>query len=546
VVKIEAEEEERACSIAKQDKNTFVLGNQSPMVRVFYEVYGFDSSIRAAFLDNNQAFFNGTALFLRVHGMDHLPIKVIIERPHQELPQNFRVATGLPPREVDENGFGSYYAANYDDLVDHPFQVSVMKRLRFFPKDIPHEMVLVGDVRSFDEDRLARDLAKLCTSQLDLFGGIAPFSSYLFIARFEEGGYGGLEHRNSSMLLSSPYSLPKKSEGEPDHHYRSFLGLCSHEYFHAWNIKRLKPKNFVTYDYDKESYTTMLWLFEGLTSYYDDLCVRRAQLISTTSYLEMMAKGYSRLMRNGGRKLQSVAESSFDAWIKFYRPNENSLNSGTSYYLKGSFIGLMLDLMIRTRREKSLDDVMRALYAAHGAGKGFIEEQFFRILEEIGGIDAQAIRSKYIYGTEELPLKDTFIPFGIDLNLSADEFYLDEKTKMSVYLGCKLRFDEQGRALIVSADKDGPATKAGLSPNDEILAINGIRLDSGNLVDLMGCLVIDVPVRIMYARKKMLANCSIVPSSLPLVSCRLVIRENIEELEKRRLSCWLNDPLEKI
>ena len=198
----------------------------------------------------------------------------------------------MPILNINTEGFGSYTCLSYEELIDYPFQISAMKRLNFVASGTPHEIVLVGDLRLFDEHRLITDLKALCESQIKLFGGSAPFDNYLFIARFEEGGHGGLEHRNSSMLLSTPYALPAPDLGEADVQYRSFLSLCSHEYFHAWNIKRLMPKDFVNYDLNKENYTTMLWLFEGITSYYDDLVLRKAGVISAESYLDILAKNY--------------------------------------------------------------------------------------------------------------------------------------------------------------------------------------------------------------------------------------------------------------
>lgn len=537
---IKAHEFGRDLVVEKLDKNTFALDNTSSEIMVSYDVYGFDSSIRAAFIDESQAFFNGTALFLRPHGLEDCPYQLIIHRPHGELFVNWRVASAMTKRRVDSDGFGAYHAANYDELVDHPFQISVMKRLSFVASKIPHEMVLVGDVRAFDEARLIDDLAKLCTYQIELFGGIAPFSSYLFIARFEEGGHGGLEHRNSAMLLSSPYCLPRRP-GEPDANYRSFLGLCSHEYFHAWNVKRLKPKSFVKYDYDRECYTNLLWLFEGITSYYDDLSVVRSNLITPASYLDMMGKNYSRLLRNFGRKYQSLAESSFDAWIKFYRPNENSQNSGTSYYLKGSFIGLYLDVLIRehTKDQVSLDDVMRMAYERYGSGLGIREEEFFDLLHRTGGIDSEDFKRKFICGTDDIPIEQALDPFGIKVSFAADEFYLDDKIKMSAFLGFKLRFDEHARGVITTVLQDGPGMDAGLCPLDEIIAINGIRLEPTNASDLLMGLSVNDKVDILYARKNSVRTTGVLASSLPQVLCKFSIKDTLDEKEKFRLHSWL-------
>ncbi|HXW52696.1 MAG TPA: peptidase M61, partial [Myxococcota bacterium] len=465
--------------VSKTNKNTYQLKNRGSSVTVCYEVYAFDPSIRAAFIDDTQAFFNGTSLFFRPHGLEDAHFLLNLVKPEALSLAGFEVATTMPAVDRDQAGFGTYQAFSYQELVDYPCQISKMTRLKFSVGNIPHQMVLVGDVRAFDEKRLVNDLSAVCQQPIALFGDEVPFDRYLFIARFEENGHGGLEHRNSSMLLSTPYGLPKAGMGEPDSHYRNFLGLCSHEYFHAWNVKSLKPSNFVTYDFDHECYTTMLWIFEGLTSYYDDLLVKRAGLVSLSSYLELLSKNYSRLLKNKGRFIQSIAESSFDAWIKFYRPNENSLNTSVSYYLKGGFIGLYLDLLIRcqSNHRLSLDNVIKTALDRFGNNRGIEESQFFDLLAEVGQIDVNALKQKYIYGTEDLPLKDLLNKFAIDFSLTADEMSLDDRIRMSASLGVKLRFDDNGRALISFVEYGGPAMQAGLSPHDEIIALNNIRLD---------------------------------------------------------------------
>lgn len=538
IVSVRAYEGEREIAVTKIDKNTFELGNSSSSVSIHYEVYGFDSSIRAAFIDENQAFFNGCALFFRAHGFEDAECHLKLVRPTDEKCALWQVATGMAKVDVDAHGFGTYRAADYDELVDCPFQISHMKRLSFVAKDIPHEIVLVGDSRPFHEKRLVADLERLCTFHVELFGE-APFSSYTFIARFEEAGYGGLEHRCSSMLLASPYGLPQDDK-EPNANYRTFLGLCSHEYFHAWNVKRLKPKEFIPFDYDRECYTSLLWIFEGITSYYDDLALRRAGLISHASYLDLMAKSYGKLLRNRGRFKQTLAASSFDAWIKFYRPNENSQNVATSYYLKGSFIGLYLDLLIRERSNgvTSLDDVMRVAYKKFGE-EGLSEDEFLHLLETIGGIDSGDFKKRFIEGTDDLPLAELFSPLGIHMEIGADEFTIDDKTKMQAYVGLRFRLDDNNRAIITHVEQDGPAMKAGLSAFDEIVAINDIRIDGTNAADLLFTIRANEDVRVVYAHKRMVRSTLVRAQTLPLLHCKLVQKTNLSQHEKERMVKWL-------
>ena len=252
IVKINAYDEKQKIQIIKTNKNTFECKNTSSSLIIDYEVYAFDSSIRSAFIDNYQAFFNGTSLFLRPHDDIKYDYQLTILNPKNDLFSNWQVATALTSVDIDEQGFGIYQASDYDNLVDCPVQISPMKRIKFKVFDTPHEIVLVSDVRSVNENRLKNDLQKLCESQVQIFSDKPPFKNYLFIARFEEGGFGGLEHMNSSMLLSSPYSLPTSADSEPDNNYKSFLSLCSHEYFHTYNVKRIKPIELCPYNYEQE------------------------------------------------------------------------------------------------------------------------------------------------------------------------------------------------------------------------------------------------------------------------------------------------------
>ncbi len=539
IVSIAASDKNGAVAVRKVDKNTFEIENALSSVSINYSVYGFDPSIRAAFIDDRQAFFNGCALFLRPHGFENTAYQLKLARPHDRLCAAWHVATGMPKHDVDEKGFGTYRAANYDELVDYPFQVSEMEHIRFEANGVPHEMVLVGDVRPFDRARLARDVSALCAAHIVFFGGVAPFSSYIFLARFEEGGYGGLEHRNSSMLLHTPLGLPHGS-GEPDAHYRSFLGLCSHEYYHAWNIKRLKPRNFIPFDFDREVYTTLLWLFEGITSYYDDLALRRANLISAESYLELMGKNYSKLLRNRGRLTQPLADASHDAWIKFYRPNENSNNATTSYYLKGSFIGLYLDLLIREKNhdDVSLDTVMMTAYERYGTS-GITEDDFFTLLAEVGRIDVADFKKRFIYGTEDLPLASLLENVGISLALLPDELIVDDKTKMRAYVGARLRFDEHGRAIVAQVDYESPAMLAGLCPLDEVIGLNGIRFEQGNSADLLGTINVHDDVAVVFSRRKIMQTTTMKAVSLPKTRSILNLSQpTVRERDERRLQ-WL-------
>lgn len=540
IISINAKENEEVIGISKINKNTFMLDNKHHQIKISYQVYAFDNSIRGAYLDHKQCYFNGAALFFMPHGMLAKEYTLTINEPLSWF--NCEVASNLTKIDVDERGFGTYLAKNYDELVDHPFQISPMKRLKFYVNNIPHEMVMVGDIRPFDEARLTNDLLKLCQSYLVIFSGKAPFSSYMFITRLEEGGHGGLEHQNSSMLLASPYSLPKKNaEDIFNNNYKNFLSLCSHEYFHAWNVKKLRPRNFLSYDYDQECYTTLLWLFEGITSYYDDLQLCRSRLISLPSYLDIIGKNITKLLRNYGRNLQSLADASFDAWIKFYRPHESSQNLSISYYLKGSLVALMLDLLIRSHsnHKSSLDMVMKNALDKYGFD-GILASEFLALIFDISGLDVDWFSQNFIYGTKELDLAPLLEEFGIALLFSKDDIFTDDKTKMQAFLGLKIRLEDKNQSIISFVEQNSPAMLAGLCPNDEIIAINNTRLDASNISELLSSIIPNQSISITYSRKKHLDETKVLALELPLRIGKLLLKKPLTLSQKQNLHSWLN------
>ena len=298
-----------------------------------------------------------------------------------------------------------------------------------------------------------------------------------------KNGYGGLEHRASTALLCSRSSLPSRNRTENpqkiDEDYLQFLGLCSHEYFHTWNVKRIKPAVFAPYDLQQETYTRLLWMFEGFTSYYDDLTIIRSGITDVSTYLHQIAQTINNVWRGRGRFKQSIAEASFDAWIKYYRQDENTPNALVSYYTKGSLVALALDLTIRlgTDNRKSLDDVMRALWLQYGrdfydiGGNGITDMEAEATIEEISGLDLQEFFRKYIYGTVEIPLADLFVKFGISMN----DANIDAKP------GLDIRVKRSGNDCVVThVFEGGPAHRAGISAGDVLLAIDGLRVSSEN------------------------------------------------------------------
>ncbi len=351
IVRIRAEADGVPCALEKLDKHTWRAAavRGARVLSVHYQVYAWDLSVRTAHLDTTHGFFNGTSVFLAVAGRSDAPCVVTIERPEGEIGRDWKLVTALPPehgRPGQACRFGRFRAADYDELIDHPVEMGRFTLARFEAAGVPHDIALTGR-HDCDLERLCADLRRVCEWQIALFGTPAPVDYYVFLTMVVGEGYGGLEHRASTALICSRAELPWKGmEGLPEG-YKSFLGLCSHEYFHTWNVKRIKPAAFTPYDLARENHTRLLWAFEGFTSYYDDLALVRSGVIGIDDYLGLLGKTIANVLRGSGRLKQSVAESSFDAWTKYYRQDENAPNAIVSYYAKGALIALALDLQLR-------------------------------------------------------------------------------------------------------------------------------------------------------------------------------------------------------
>lgn len=495
IVELWAECDGRVVACSKIDKSTWRCEPVDGVLVVTCDIYAWDLSVRAAHLDDTHAYFNGTSVFLAAVGQEHSPCVVEIAPPEGAFAHDWRVATTLPRAAgTDEWAFGEYRAADYDELVDHPVEIGDFSHVRFHACGVPHDVVVTG-VHRADLDRLAADLEKICSTQIRLFGEPAPMDRYLFMVQVVGDGYGGLEHRASTSLLASRDDLPLASDeqGVVRDAYRTFLGLCSHEYFHSWNVKRIKPAAFVPYDLSRESHTAQLWMFEGFTSYYDDLVLVRSGVISPASYLELVGQNITRVLRTPGRHKQSVAESSFDAWTKFYRQDENAPNALVSYYAKGAIVALALDLEIRraTGGQRSLDDVMRLLWLRHGqAGVGVAEDGVQQVAEEVAGISLESFFAQAVYGTDDLDLAPLLSPMAIEFRLRAAENPSDAGGKPGrdnrgrLSIGAKLGADAAGAKLVHCFD-GGAAMRAGLSAGDVIVAIDGLRATAANIDKLL-------------------------------------------------------------
>lgn len=449
------------CWILKTSKNRWRLFNTDhELMTIEYDVYAYDLSVRGAYVDQTRLYINPACVCLALEGQEQSACEVEVFLP-DEL-KHFQLATGLASKSLVKGRF-TLKADHYDQLIDSPFELADQTRFRFETHDIEHEFVISGP-HNANVDRLKADIEKICAAEINMFGS-APFKNYTFMTMATGNSYGGLEHCNSTSLITPRDDLPKSNEpAEPSKDYQRFLGLCSHEYFHSWLVKFIRPENFANYNLHQEGYTSLLWIFEGFTSYYDDLILLRSGVISQKSYLDLLKAQIDRYLQNPGRFVQTVAESSFDAWIKFYRQDENSNNAGTSYYNKGALVALCLDLGLRLRGS-SLDALMRRLYENTQNGMQVNERTIFDLCKELTGDNWIEQINHLINTTDELPLDQLFPEFGLSYRV---------KTDKSLPLGLKLADKPEG-VLVQSARRDSAAAKAGISANDVIIAIDGLK-----------------------------------------------------------------------
>ena len=443
-------------------------GSKKSTLQLSYEVYAFDASVRTAFLDSRRGFFNPTSLCLRVHGREREPHSLeLADNEH-----GWHAATGLSPARIDARGFGRYLASDYDELADCPFELGRFWSGDFEVRGVQHRLVVSGAGDFADYGQLLRDTQRICETGIAFWhpdGGKPPFGHYLFMLHATQEGYGGLEHRNSTALvcrrsdlprLASPSEKPAPARAQASDGYTTLLGLVSHEYFHTWNVKRLRPHEFRHYDYDRENYTELLWFFEGFTSYYDDLLLLRAGLIDEAAYLQLLSKTINQVLQTPGRQVQSVAQASFDAWVKYYRVQENTPNATVSYYTKGALVALCLDLTLRAEGRSCLDDVMRALMDRCDAGP-MREADLLAVLKQLGRRSYADELTAWVHGTGELPLPALLERHGIE--------WRQEAAPLAQRLG--LRVVEGQGLTIKNVFRDSVAEAAGLAAGDEWLGV---------------------------------------------------------------------------
>lgn len=547
VVSVRAEADGRDVAVEKLDKSRWRTASTSRALTLILEIFAHDESVRGAHLDANHAFFNGTCVFPAVVGQEDIACDVEIVAPEAPLGKGWRVATSMRRSTALEYEFGGYTADDYAELIDHPVEIGRLSIGEFEVQGIPHAIAIRGKTR-VDMARLCRDLKTVCEQQTALLGVPSDLDRYLFLLNAPGRGYGGLEHRWSSSLICGRDNLPARGDEGVSDEYRMFLGLVSHEYFHLWNVKRMKPATFTPYDLSQEVHTGLLWVYEGVTSYYDDLALVRCGLITIESYLELLGQTITRVIRGGGRRKQSIEASSFDAWTKFYKQDANATNAVVSYYAKGALVALCLDLKLRneTAGRISLDDIMKEAWKRWGeSGEGMPEDGFERLCIELSGADLEDFFNATVRGTGELPIESLLTSHGVDYRLRRSSGGSDKGGKPSgdgnlpaVWLGATLG-SWAGKPVFRSVHNGGPAEQAGISPGDELVALDGLR------IDIAGCEARTRRYRpgdksdLSVFRGDELISVRMKWAEAPTDTCYLELNEEVDDAVRSRRGDWL-------
>ena len=470
--------------VVKTKKNRWRVSTKDQQeVVVEYKVFAREMSVRSNFVDASLAVLNGASTFLTAVGH--------FDRPHIveiNLPKDWRgCVSGLSRVEDSETtepersdrALGTHFiASDFDQLVDSPLLCGNPTVHRFWALSKEYVFANSDESSGWDGDKSVRDLKRIVEEHVS-FWGDAPYDRYVFL-NINEGGGGGLEHKNSTLMMSRRFVTDDRDN------YLSWLGLVSHEFFHTWNVKRLRPEALGPFDYESEILTPDLWIAEGFTSYYGDLLLARAGVINDEEYLKELSKTMDRVQNTPGRNVQSLRSASFDAWIKYYRPDDNTVNSAISYYSKGALVAFLLDAKIRehTRHKKSLDDVMRAAYEKFSEAEGFSSEAFRKVASEVAGLDLSAFFERYVDGTDELEYGHALSFFGLRFKeapvKSGPEQDAGSETSHDEDTGAWLGVDMTERGVVTRVRSDGPASGL-LNVDDEVLAANGFRVSSESL-----------------------------------------------------------------
>lgn len=510
------------------DKRSYRLSAAKQAARCTWRVYANELTVRTSHLDGSHGYFNGATLFFYAENLRRLPCHVTVEAP-----AGWRTTVALPEQH------GAFVAADYDELVDSPFEVGPHTPIAFTAAGVPHEIVTWGEPQ-LDEKKLVQDLTRVIETEAALLGGL-PLQRYVFFLYSSDKGRGGLEHKASTALLY-PRTGFSSARGWED-----FLTLCAHEYFHLWNVKRIKPRRFVPFDYSQENYTQLLWWFEGGTSYYDNLLVRRAGLMSGARYLTRLGEALTALQGTPGRRVLPLGEASLIAWTKHYRPDENSPNTAISYYLKGEIVCALLDLAIRkaTADERSLDDLLRVLWTRYGNESGVPEQGVEAAAEELAGPSLRAFFDAAIRGRDELPY-ELFAHVGLEARFRRRESTGDKggtpprarSDKPEGWLGLVSR----PGSIVGTVLEGSPAAEAGLYPEDEIVALDGSKADVNSLISRVDDRKPGERVTVTLFRRDRLMELPVTVGQRPADTVYLARVEQPTEAQKKAFERWLSTP----
>ncbi|WP_027254687.1 M61 family metallopeptidase [Planktothrix agardhii] len=497
-----------------------ITTNSATEITVDYRIFANELSVRTNHLDSSHGYFNGAALFLYVPEYKQQSIQVTIEPP-----KNWIVSTTLPPVSHQPNTF---YAPDFDTLVDSPFEIGTHRLYEFEIEGKSHQLAIWGE-GNLNPERLITDFQKVIAIESELFGGL-PYERYLFLLHLSNHGFGGLEHKESCSLIYSRFGFRS-----PDK-YNRFMQLVAHEFFHLWNVKRIRPKALEVFDYEQENYTPSLWFSEGTTSYYDMVIPYRARIFDVKGFFHAISKEITRLQTIPGRLVQPLSESSWDTWIKLYRRESHSDNNQISYYLKGELVSFLLDLLIRSKHgnSRSLDDVMRQMWKEFGQPEiGFTPEQLEQIIESVAETSLSDFFQQYLYGITELPYNEYLEPFGLQL--------IAETTDETPYLGCKVA-SEKGKEIIKFVETDSPAETAGLDINDELLALNGFKVTSDQFHERLKDYQPGDIVELTFFHQDLLRTCQVTLTYPRPNHYKIISVAQPTPQQKRNFEGWLGCP----
>jgi predicted metalloprotease with PDZ domain len=492
-------------------------------ITVRYRVFANELSVRTNHLDGTHGYFNGAALFFFIPGFEQQPIRVTIVPPKPD----WHVTTPLPPVSGESNTFE---AKDFDTLVDSPFEIGSQQLYDFEVLGKPHQLAIWGQGNA-DPERIIEDTKKIIEVEAQLYGGL-PYERYIFLLHLAATGFGGLEHKDACSLIYSRFGFRAKDK------YNRFMQLVAHEFFHLWNVKRIRPKALEKFNYEQENYTTSLWFCEGTTSYYDLVIPQRAGIYDAKAFLECLGKEITQLQTIPGRKVQPVSESSFDAWIKLYRRDANSNNSQISYYLKGELVSFLLDLLIRSRHgnKRSLDDVMRQMWQRFGKEEiGFTPQQLKDVIESVAQTDLSDFFERYIDGTDELPFDECLQPFGLRLHSV-------EAEEPVPHLGVNVKA-EHGKEVIQFVEANSPAGIAGVDAGDELLAMDGLRVTADQLSDRLKDYSVGDTIQLSVFHQDELRTLPVTLGPTRPSRYQVVPVENPSDTQKQNFVGWLGTSL---